>query len=116
MFDGCTALVTAPALPVTTLYEYCYYGMFYGCTSLSGTITIGCSTATATALPSNSIGDMFSLPDAPAPGKGITTITGHANFLARLSSALPSGNSGVFTNQTALTTPRAYDDLLTGWK
>ena len=34
MFQGCTSLVDAPALPATTLEGYCYQYMFYGCTSL----------------------------------------------------------------------------------
>lgn len=35
MFQGCTSLTSAPALPVTTLAKYCYSNMFYGCTSLT---------------------------------------------------------------------------------
>ena len=35
MFQGCTSLTTAPALPATTLAVYCYYCMFNGCTSLT---------------------------------------------------------------------------------
>ena len=35
MFNGCTSLITAPTLPATTLAESCYYEMFYGCTSLT---------------------------------------------------------------------------------
>ena len=35
MFYGCTSLTTAPELPATTLGEYCYFQMFYGCTSLT---------------------------------------------------------------------------------
>ena len=34
MFYGCTSLVSAPALPATTLYSRCYHEMFYHCTSL----------------------------------------------------------------------------------
>ena len=34
MFSGCTSLTQAPALPAATLADYCYYGMFNGCTSL----------------------------------------------------------------------------------
>ena len=34
MFKGCTSLTRAPALPVTTLAAYCYQYMFDGCTSL----------------------------------------------------------------------------------
>ena len=35
MFNGCTSLKTAPALPATTLAMYCYYNMFQGCKSLA---------------------------------------------------------------------------------
>ena len=35
MFYGCTSLTTAPALPATTLADFCYHNMFYGCTSLT---------------------------------------------------------------------------------
>ena len=35
MFQGCTSLTQAPALPATTLADYCYYSMFQGCTSLT---------------------------------------------------------------------------------
>lgn len=34
MFEGCINLTSAPALPATILSEYCYYKMFYGCTNL----------------------------------------------------------------------------------
>ena len=35
LFDGCTSLTKAPALPATTLADFCYDGMFYGCQSLT---------------------------------------------------------------------------------
>ena len=35
MFYGCTSLTTAPVLPATTLASQCYCGMFRGCTSLT---------------------------------------------------------------------------------
>ena len=35
MFFGCTSLTTAPELPATTLVDSCYSGMFMGCTSLT---------------------------------------------------------------------------------
>ena len=35
MFSGCTSLTTAPELPATTLSQYCYNSMFRGCTSLT---------------------------------------------------------------------------------
>ena len=35
MFDGCTGLIQAPALPATTMKGHCYSRMFYGCTGLT---------------------------------------------------------------------------------
>ena len=35
LFNGCTSLTTAPALPATKLASSCYYFMFDGCTSLT---------------------------------------------------------------------------------
>ena len=35
MFQSCTQLTTAPALPATTLASYCYVSMFHGCRSLT---------------------------------------------------------------------------------
>ena len=35
MFQRCTSLTTAPALPATTLATSCYDAMFQGCTSLT---------------------------------------------------------------------------------
>ena len=35
MFNGCTNLTTAPALPATTLVNGCYSNMFRDCTSLT---------------------------------------------------------------------------------
>ena len=46
MFDGCTALTSAPELPATTLTNDCYNGMFFDCTSLT----------TAPALPATTLG------------------------------------------------------------
>ena len=74
MFYGCTRLAQAPALPATTLADYCYYGMFYGCASLTQ----------APALPATTLADycyrsMFrnctSLTQAPA--LPATTLAGY---------------------------------------
>lgn len=35
MFEGCTSLTTAPELPVTILTSYCYRNMFNGCSKLN---------------------------------------------------------------------------------
>ena len=44
MFNGCTNLTTAPALPATTLTQQCYYNMFSGCTSLTAAPTLPATT------------------------------------------------------------------------
>jgi hypothetical protein len=46
MFDGCTSLTTAPALPATTLAANCYSYMFYGCTSLTSAPALPATTLT----------------------------------------------------------------------
>ena len=35
MFSGCVSLSTAPTLSARILEQYCYYGMFDGCTNLN---------------------------------------------------------------------------------
>lgn len=40
MFNGCTGLTIAPALPATALVDYCYWAMFRGCTSLSSVVCL----------------------------------------------------------------------------
>ena len=54
MFDGCTALVTAPALPATTLANDCYTNMFHDCTSLTNAPALP-----ATTLANDCYGNMF---------------------------------------------------------
>lgn len=46
MFEGCTSLTTAPALPATELMKGCYYSMFSGCTSLITTPELPATTLT----------------------------------------------------------------------
>ena len=44
MFYGCTSLTTVPTLPATTLADYCYDSMFRGCTSLTTVPTLPATT------------------------------------------------------------------------
>ena len=44
MFNGCTSLAAAPALPATTLLDNCYAYMFQGCTSLTTAPTLPAAT------------------------------------------------------------------------
>ena len=65
MFNGCTGLTQAPALPATTLATYCYYSMFRNCTSL-----VQAPVLPATTLANSCYNGMFqgctSLTQAPA--------------------------------------------------
>ena len=65
LFEGCTSLVKAPALPATTLAPSCYRDMFNGCTSLTKAPELP-----ATTLSFNCYNSMFygctSLTEAPA--------------------------------------------------
>ena len=57
MFNNCKYLVKVPELPVTTLANYCYQNMFYGCTSLT---TIPSNLLPATTLAEYCYDSMFS--------------------------------------------------------
>ena len=46
MFYGCTKLVSAPALPATTLANYCYQSMFSNCKSLTSAPELPATTLT----------------------------------------------------------------------
>ena len=54
MFRGCSNLISAPALPATTLANNCYAYMFYGCTNLETLIALPVLN-----LPSYCYGSMF---------------------------------------------------------
>ena len=83
MFQGCTALTTAPELPATELAQYCYYQMFRDCSKL----------ATVTCLATSGINQSGStanwLRDAGSQVQGTKTIY-------TVSTAdWPSGNNGI---------------------
>ena len=44
MFSGCSNMTTAPTLPATILANYCYNSMFNGCTSLTSAPTLPATT------------------------------------------------------------------------
>ena len=65
MFNGCTSLTTAPALPATTLASSCYAGMFNGCTSLTTAAALPATTLASSCYYSM-FNDCTSLTTAPA--------------------------------------------------
>ena len=64
LFNDCTSLTRAPALPATSLANYCYAGMFWGCTSLTEAPELP-ATTTANGCYSNMFRDCTSLTKAP---------------------------------------------------
>jgi hypothetical protein len=56
MFQGCTSLTSAPALPATTLADRCYQGMFYNCTNIKLSTTQDGTYKTPFRIPSTGTG------------------------------------------------------------
>jgi hypothetical protein len=79
MFMGCGSLLTAPILPATTLTDYCYGSMFAGCTNLNN-ITMLATDISA----DNCLSDWVS--DVSSTG----TFTKHKDMIS-----LPSGSDGI---------------------
>ena len=84
MFRGCTSLTTAPALPATTLVERCYYGMFNGCASLTA-ITCYATSITATLATTDWV-------------SGVTTTGGVFTCAEGMENTWSVGDNGVPTN------------------
>ena len=80
LFKGCESLTKAPALPATTLSDYCYFYLFDGCKSLKE-VRIA-ATKTATGALSNwlanasATGDIYCDPNANIFPSGISGIPG----------------------------------------
>lgn len=68
MFKGCTSLEKAPALSATTLKQSCYSGMFQGCTSLKEAPTLQAKKMAPSAYRSMFYGctSLVTAPDLPA--------------------------------------------------
>lgn len=65
LFSGCTSLTSAPQLPATTLTQYCYQYMFRNCTSLTTAPQLPATTITQGCY-SNMFNGCTSLTTAPA--------------------------------------------------
>ncbi|MDY5646157.1 MAG: hypothetical protein SPF22_04020 [Candidatus Onthovivens sp.] len=72
MFSGCTSLTAAPELPATTLATYCYQNMFAGCTKLTTAPKLPATTLTTQCYSSmfNGCTSLTAAPKLPA-----TTLT-----------------------------------------
>lgn len=75
MFSGCTGLTQAPALPATTLAEYCYNSMFYGCTNITSH-HVATMNNSVNVFQNNSACTSFTIDADTPPTIGNNTITG----------------------------------------
>ena len=89
MFQNCTALTTAPTLPATTLTNFCYNNMFQNCTAL----TTAPATLPATTLATSCYQNMF---------QGCTSLRTAPELPAMTLAQSCYGN--MFQNCTSLTT------------
>jgi hypothetical protein len=109
MFSGCTSLTTAPALPASTLAASCYNLMFYNCTSLT----------TAPALPATTLATecyraMYQhCTSISSIEVSFTSWTQATNQTAYWVSGIAS--SGTFTKPAALATEYGTSRIPTGW-
>ena len=103
MFQGCTGLTQAPALPATTMAGRCYDFMFYGCTGLTQAPALP-----ATTLASSCYGTMFS---------GCTGITSHDVATLNNSTNMFNNNSSCASLTIhADTPPTIANSTITGLK
>ena len=75
MFQGCTGLTQAPALPATTLAQYCYNSMFQGCTHITSH-HLATLNNSANVFQNNSACTSFTIDADTPPTIGNNTITG----------------------------------------
>ena len=96
MFYGCSSLTQAPELPATTLADWCYYGMFNGCTKLSKVTIL----ATSKVGENNSLKDW--LKDAGTQASSRTLTVADSEAYGKVESYLPDNwKSGQATIQYA---------------
>ena len=108
MFSGCTSLTTAPELPATDLHEYCYASMFSGCTSLTTAPELN-----ATTLASSCYSGMFSGCTSlnAAPALNATTLASMCYYY--MFSGCTSLTTAPALNATTLT-PQCYESMFKG--
>ena len=108
MFDGCTSLKTAPALPATTLAKGCYFYMFWHCANLTTvpalpatTLAIECyrtmfGSCTAFKVSSTQTGRYQYAWRIPTSGTASTKSSWNTNMLAK--------TGGTFTSDPSINT------------
>ena len=106
MFCGCTTLISAPKMPMTTLSQGCYIGMFYGCTNLTTAPELP-----ATTLLQGCYASMF------AGCKNLNYIKCLANRNLTYTSGWLKGvsNTGTFIKETGVEWSRGSSGIPTNW-
>ena len=106
MFYGCTGLTSAPELPATTLANFCYTSMFYGCTGLTSAPELP-----ATTLKTSCYASMFN------GCTGLSLIKVHFTAWGTQTTNWVSNVSptGTFYKPTALTEEYGTSKIPTGW-
>ena len=109
MFRNCTSLVNAPALPATTLAEYCYGSMFYDCEKLTEAPELP-----ATTLTDNCYNQMFY--ECTSLNK-ITMLATDISATDCLNEWVKGvAATGTFTKASSMTTlPTGDNGIPTGW-
>lgn len=108
MFEGCTGLTKAPALPATTLYNGDYYSMFRGCRNLTQAPVLA-----AAVLPAYAYGNMFQncikLAAVTMLATNISATSCLDNWLDNVAAA------GVITKAAGTTLPAGASGVPSGW-
>jgi hypothetical protein len=109
MFNGCTGLATAPALPATTLATACYQYMFNGCTGLT----------TAPALPATTLATScynYMFQNCTKLSSIEVSFTSWTQASSQTTAWVDGvASSGTFTKPTALATEYGEHRIPTGW-
>jgi hypothetical protein len=105
LFRNCTALVSPPALPATTLASTCYYSMFRDCTALTSVPALPATTLTHSCY-SYMFSGCTSLKISSQPGdyqyEWRIPTSGNGTTATNWSSEMLSGTGGTFTGNPSI--------------
>lgn len=107
MFSYCTRLVAAPALPATSVSQYCYDHMFYGCTSLTAAPDLPAAT-----VPNYAYRNMFEECGNLTSIKCLATSRGTDSVKDWLKNV---SASGTFTKASGSSWPTGTSGIPSGW-
>lgn len=87
MFENCTSLTEAPVLQATTLADSCYFGMFSGCTSLTKSPDLPAVELNKESCYENMFSGCTSLNEVTCYAESITGTNSTNNWLANVASS-----------------------------